>query len=159
MCCRRRSIEHPKEASRFDWEAAGFSFDRLYSIFEVTNIRQPERTALGDIFDRTIRSMSGLPDVINTKATTVRSLSSVLELSQTFIVQTYRQRDEGDTIFIEYIGVEGSLRFAPPPVVSDVIARQRDTISGKSRSKAAKANAMDRKARGIEPGFKKRRPA
>ncbi len=67
-----------------------------------------ERTALGDVFDRTIRSMNGLPDVITTKATTVRSLSSVLELSQTFIVQTYRQKDEGDTIFIEYIGAEGS---------------------------------------------------
>ncbi|MEI6235492.1 MAG: hypothetical protein WCT04_20755 [Planctomycetota bacterium] len=114
---------------------------------------QTGRKVLGDIFDRTIRSMNGLPDVINTKATTVRSLSSVLELSQTFIVQTYRQRDEGDTIFIEYIGVEGSLRLALPPAVSDVIARQRDALSGKSRSKAAKANAMDRKARGIEPGF------
>ena len=115
---------------------------------------QTERKALGDVFDRTIRSMSGLPDVITTKATTVRTLSSVLELSQTFIVQTYRQRDEGDTIFIEYIGVEGSLRLALPSVVSDVIARQRDALSGKSRSKAAKASAMDRKARGIEPGFK-----
>jgi hypothetical protein len=118
---------------------------------------QPERKVLGDIFDRTIRSMNGLPNVISTKATTVRSLSSVLELSQTFIVQTYRQRDEGDTIFIEYIGVEGSLRLALPPVVSDVIARQRDALSDKSRSKAAKANALDRKARGIEPGFKKNR--
>ena len=119
----------------------------------------PERKALGDVFDRTIRSMNGLPDVINTKATTVRSLSRILELSQTFIVQTYRQRDEGDTIFIEYIGVEGSLRLALPTAVSDVIARQRDALTGKSRSKAAKANAMDRKARGIEPGFKKGRAA
>lgn len=56
---------------------------------------QTERKALGDVFDRTIRSLNGLPDVLNTKATTVRSLSSVLELSQTFIVQTYRQKDEG----------------------------------------------------------------
>jgi hypothetical protein len=118
---------------------------------------QSERKALGDVFDRTIRSLNGLPDVINTKATTVRSLSSVLELSQTFIVQTYRQRDEGDTIFVEFIGAEGSLRLALPPAVSEVIARQRDAITGKARSKAAKANAMDRKARGIEPGFKKRR--
>jgi hypothetical protein len=115
---------------------------------------QSERKALGDVFDRTIRSLNGLPDVINTKATTVRSLSSVLELSQTFIVQTYRQRDEGDTIFVEFIGAEGSLRLALPPVVSEVIARQRDAITGKARSKAAKANAMDRKARGIQPGFK-----
>ena len=78
---------------------------------------QTERKALGDIFDRTIRSMNGLPDVLTTKVTTVRSLSSVLELSQTFIVQTYRQKDEGDTIFIEYIGGEGSLRLALPAVV------------------------------------------
>ena len=113
-----------------------------------------ERSALGDVFDRTIRSLNGLPDVITTKATTVRSLSSVLELSQTFIVQTYRQREEGDTIFIEYIGIEGSLRLALPTAVSDVIARQRDALSDKSRSKAAKANALDRKARGIEPKFK-----
>ena len=118
-------------------------------------MEQTERKALGDVFDRTIRSMNGLPDFINTKATTARSLSSVLELSQTFIVQTYRQRDAGDTIFIEYIGVEGSLRLALPAVVSDVIARQRDALTDKSRSKAAKANAMDHKARGIEPGFKK----
>ena len=62
--------------------ASGLNFE------EVTNMDQSERTALGDIFDRTIRSMNGLPDVLNTKATTVRSLSSVLELSQTFIVQT-----------------------------------------------------------------------
>ena len=118
---------------------------------------QTERKALGDIFDRTIWSMSGLPDVITTKATTVRSLSSVLELSQTFIVQTYRQRDEGDTIFIEYIGAEGSLRLALPSAVSEVIARQREALTGKSRSNAAVATAMERKARGIEPGFKKGR--
>ena len=80
--------------------------------------------------------------------------SSPLRHALSNIIQTYRQRDEGDTIFIEYIGVEGSLRLALPAVVSDVIARQRDALTGKSRSKAAKANAMDRKARGIEPKFK-----
>ncbi|MEI6232095.1 MAG: hypothetical protein WCI21_02355 [Alphaproteobacteria bacterium] len=53
--------------------------------------------------------------------------------------------------------MEDSLRLALPPVESEVIARQRDSITGKSRSKAAKANALDRKARGIEPGFKKGR--
>jgi hypothetical protein len=117
-------------------------------------MEQTERKALGDVFDRTIRSMNGLPDLLPTKATTVRSLSSVLELSQTFIVQTYRQKDEGDTIFIEYIGAEGSLRLALPAAVSEVIARQGDSLTDKSRSKAAKANALDRKARGNEPGFK-----
>ena len=52
---------------------------------------QTERKALGDIFDRTIRSMNGLPDVINTKATTVRSLSSVLDRKVRGIVPGFKK--------------------------------------------------------------------
>lgn len=115
----------------------------------------PERTALGDVFDRKIRNLTGAPDVINTKASTVRAVSKVLELSQTFIVQTFRQREEGDTVFIEYIGREGSLRLPIPPEVTDVIARQRDALTTTARKRQAKAAALDRKARGIKPGFAK----
>jgi hypothetical protein len=111
------------------------------------------RSPLGDEFDRTIRSLTGLPDVLHTKASTVRALTPVLNLSQTFIIQTYRQRDKGDTVFIEYIGAEGSFRLALPPVVADTISRQRDALTDKSRSKAAKQVAADRKALGIVPAF------
>ena len=116
---------------------------------------EKERSALGDVFDRTIRALDGLPDVVKTKPSTVRALTPVLALSQTFIVQTYRQRDMGDSIFVEYIGAEGSLRLALPPVVADTIARQRDVLTAKSRRKAAKASAADRKARGVVPGFQR----
>ena len=57
--------------------------------------------------------------MLHTKASTARVLTPVLNLSQTFIIQTYRQRETGDTIFIEYIGAEGSFRLALPPVVAD----------------------------------------
>lgn len=112
-----------------------------------------ERSVLGDVFDKTIRSMDGLPDVIKTKAATVRASSKMFELTQTFIVQTYRQKDQGDTIFVEYIGAEGSFRVALPPVVADCIARQYDALTGKNRSKGAKAAAQERKAQGIVPHF------
>ena len=118
-------------------------------------VEKEERSALGDVFDRTIRALDGLPDVVKTKPSTVRALTPVLALSQTFIVQTYRQRDQGDSIFVEYIGAEGSLRLALPPVVADTIARQRDVLTDKSRRKAAKASAADRKARGVVPGFQR----
>ena len=118
-------------------------------------VEKEERSALGDVFDRTIRALDGLPDVVKTKPSTVRALTPVLALSQTFIVQTYRQRDMGDSIFVEYIGAEGSLRLALPPVVADTIARQRDVLTDKSRRKAAKASAADRKARGVVPGFQR----
>lgn len=60
-------------------------------------------------------------------------------------------------IFLEYIGREGSLRLALPPVVADAIARQRDALTDKSRSQAARAVAADRKARGIKPDFTKKK--
>jgi hypothetical protein len=113
------------------------------------NHRNPERAALGGVFDRTLRSLHGLPDVATTKATTVRTITPVLELAQTFIVQTYRHRELGDTIFVEYIGTEGSMRIALPPAVADVIARQRDALTTKNRKRAAKAEATRRKSLGL----------
>ena len=71
--------------------------------------------------------------------------------------QTYRHREQGDTIFLETISAEGSIRIAIPPKVAEAIARQRDSLTDKSRSKAAKATAADRKARGVVPAFMKKR--
>jgi hypothetical protein len=109
-----------------------------------------------DNFDRLIGALEGLPDVIKTKPTTIRTLSPLLGASQTFIVQTYRQREQGDTIFIECVTADGSFRVAVPPAVSEAIARQRDALTGKARSKAAKAVAADRKERGERPAFLKK---
>src|SRR3954469_21075322 len=104
-------------------------------------------------YDRLIGALHGLPDVIASRPSTIRTLSPLIGKSQTFIVQTYRQRDQGDTIFIEAVSGEGSFRLAIPPKVSEAIARQRDALTGKARSKAAKAQAQDRKDRGEVPGF------
>ncbi len=117
--------------------------------------RNPERSALGTVFDKTMRSLHGLPDVTTTKATTVRHMTPVTELAQTFIVQTYRHAEVGDTIFIEYVGTEGSVRIALPPKVADTIARQRDALTTKNRKRAAKAESARRKGLGIVPGFMK----
>ncbi len=116
-----------------------------------------ERSALGDAFDKVVRALDGRPDVVKTKAATVRASSKILERTQTFIIQTYRVKDEGDTILVEYIGQEGSFRIPLPPIVADTIARQYDALSGKSRRKAAKMLAADRKARGIVPGFQRQK--
>lgn len=101
-----------------------------------------------DAYDRLMGSLHGLPDVLTTRPSTVRSLVPLLGHSQTYIVQTYRQSEVGDTIFLETVGRDGSLRLAIPPAVANVIARQRDALSAKARSKAAKAAAQERKDRG-----------
>lgn len=109
-----------------------------------------------DAYDRLLGNLDGLPDVVHTKPSTVRVVPSLgIGGSQTYIVQTYRQREQGDTIFLEVAGREGCTRLAIPSQVADVIARQRDALTAKSRSKAAKAVAQERKDRGERPAFLK----
>lgn len=117
------------------------------------------------VFDRTIGSLSGLPDVVHTKPSTIRATMPLIGLHQSYIVQTFRQRDgqgddarSKDTIFLETVADPvngGSIRLVIPPEVADAIARQRDALSGMNRRKAAKRVAAERKAAGIEPGFMK----
>ena len=108
-----------------------------------------------DAFDRLLGALHGLPDVTSTKPATMRAITPLLGTSQMYIVQTYRQRDKGDTIFLECVSKQGTVRLAIPASVADAIARQRDALTAKVRSKAAKANAQARKDRGELPGFMK----
>jgi hypothetical protein len=123
----------------------------------MSNERDTPSSAMPDEFDRLLGSLHGLPDVTTTKPSTMRTITPLLGTSQMFIVQTYRQRDRGDTVFLECVGKDGSIRLALPPQVTDAIARQRDALTGKARRIGAKAGAQTRKERGIEPGFMKAR--
>lgn len=108
-----------------------------------------------DDFDRHLGSLEGLPDTVQTRPATIRTTTPLVGSSQTFIIQTVRQTERGDTVFLEYVDRKGSTRIVLPPAVTNAIARQRDALTDKSRSKAAKALAADRKARGVQPGFLK----
>lgn len=116
----------------------------------------PDETRIDD-FDRQLGQLEGLPDTLHTRPSTIRTTVPLIGSSQTFILQTVRQAERGDTVFLEYVDRSGSTRIVLPPAVTAAIARQRDTLTDKSRSKAAKALAADRKARGIQPGFLKGR--
>lgn len=107
-----------------------------------------------DKFDRIMGSMDGRPDVTKAAATTIR-LSSPLVGAQTFIVQTYRERERGDTVFIEYAASEGLIRIALPPQVANAIVRQRESLGTKVRKQHGKRIAAERKARGEQPAFLK----
>ena len=109
-------------------------------------------------FDRILASLDGLPDVTHSKPSTVRSVSFI-GTSQTFILTTYRMKDRGDTVFLESISSEGSLRLVIPPPVVDAIVRQRDSLTTKVRRKIGKASAEARKLRGELPGFMKHKKA
>lgn len=108
------------------------------------------------LFDRSIGALEGLPDVTRTKQANIQVIPPLgLGESETWIVQTCRQREQGDTVFVQRISAQGGLRIVLPPSVTATIARQRDQLTSKVRSKAAKIVALDRKERGIQPGFMK----
>lgn len=110
-----------------------------------------------DQYDRLMGALHGLPEVASTRPSTIKTVTPVVGTGQTFIVQTYRQRDTGDTIFLEVVTKEGTVRLVIPPAVANAIARQRDALTNKTRSMAAKATAQARKDRGQLPGFMKGR--
>ncbi len=110
-----------------------------------------------DSFDRLLGSLHGIPDVTSTKAATIRAITPVVGTSELYVIQTYRQKEEGDTIFLEAVTKAGTVRLALPPGVADAIARQREALTGKSRSRASKASMAARIARGDVPSFKKRK--
>ena len=114
-----------------------------------------------DAFDRTIGLLHGLPDVTLVKTSVTRVVPPFgVGGTQLYVVQTYRQRQQGDTIFLENVSETGTVRLVIPPQVSAVIARQREQLTAKTRSKAAKAVAQERKERGEIPAFlkSKRKP-
>lgn len=106
-----------------------------------------------DKFDRILGGLEGLPDVTKTAPSTITTVSPIIGAAQTFIVQTLRQREVGDTIFLQYVDDKGAVRIAIPPQAAQVIARQRDALTVKVRKRVGKASAEARKARGELPGF------
>lgn len=108
-----------------------------------------------DKFDRMLGALHELPDVTATKPTTVVCASPIIGSAQTFIIQTLRQRDQGDTIFLQYVDDAGSIRIAIPPAAASAIARQHDALTTKVRKRVAREQAQERKARGEVPAFMK----
>jgi hypothetical protein len=108
---------------------------------------------MSDNFDRVIGALDGLPDVTKTRPTTIASVLPMLGNAQTFIVQTYRQRESGDTIFLQVIDADGSDRMVIPPKVAAAIARQHDALTTMVRRQTSRRLAEERAERGEVPAF------
>ncbi len=120
-------------------------------------------------FDRKMGRIHGLPDVLHTGPANCQIHPNIAGGDgEHWIVQTYRTPDivdgkagpfHGDTIFLTRICAEGTTRLALPPKVAVAIARQRDQLNTKSRSKSSKRTAQERKDRGEQPAFMKAKKA
>jgi len=106
-----------------------------------------------DAYDRAYGQAQGFSGV---KPTTITA-ANLLGIGgvRSYIVQSYRVPEAGDAVFIQITGPEGLQRVHLPPAVTNVIARQRDSLTTLSRKRAGKARAAADKAAGILPGYKR----
>jgi hypothetical protein len=110
---------------------------------------------LPDHFDRKRAELHGLPDISETRPSITR-VTDVLGITQTFIVQTLRQAEVGDTVFLECFGRGTQVRLVLPPRVTAALARQRDALGTVVRRKQGRRVAAERAARGEAPAFLKK---
>jgi hypothetical protein len=94
---------------------------------------------VADSFDRVIGAMDGLPGVHKTRPTTITTVQPILGNAQSFVVQTYKDKDEGYFITVQSVSAEGSIRIILPPKVALTIYRQREALVKKARSALGKA--------------------
>lgn len=106
-------------------------------------------------FDRIRGSLHNV--ALFTKPSTIKNVENITGRTETFVVETCRYEDQGDTIFIECVDDSGVTRLALPPKVSFVISAQRDSLTAKRRSAAGKRRAQEMKARGEVPGFMRKK--
>lgn len=104
-----------------------------------------------DAFDRAYGQAQGFPHT-RESVITAANLMGIGGVRQ-YIVQTFRVPDVGDTTFVTITGPEGLTRVHLPPKVMTAIASQRESLTGQSRSRAAKARAAADKKAGVVPGF------
>jgi hypothetical protein len=91
-----------------------------------------------DQFDRLLGQIDGLPDVSKAKPSTVMTVMPIIGVSQTYVVQTYKDRDEGFFVFLQVVDGEGRARLAIPPKVAAAIYRQRESLVKRARSRAGR---------------------
>jgi hypothetical protein len=103
-----------------------------------------------DTFDRVIGAIDGLPDVHKSRPTTVTTVMPIVGRSQTYVAQTYRDKEGRFTVFLQMVDAEGRARIVVPPKVMAAVYRQRESLVTKARRATARATSEKRKLRVAE---------
>jgi hypothetical protein len=94
-------------------------------------------------YDRLRGNLHDLDVALFTKPSTIKNVQNITGKTETFIVETCRAEEIGDYIFIECVDESGTTRLALPPKVANAIAAQRDSLTARRRSRAAKRRAAN----------------
>jgi len=125
----------------------------------VTKPNEDRQYKQRDPFDVLAGNLHDLPTVSTVKPTTIMGVVPLLGDVQTVIVETKREAEHGDYIFLQVVDARGAVRIVLPPKAADAIARQRDALGAKARrevgKRLGKAMAARLKETGELPAFMK----
>lgn len=119
------------------------------------NDRKITAARTSDPFDRMLSDLIGLPNGAHTLPSVTQSIDFYGN-STAYMIQTVRT-EEGVTAFVTQVNAAGSVRYILPSKVLAAIDRQRDALTTKLRRRHGRRIAEERKARGLKPGFMKKR--
>lgn len=108
-----------------------------------------ETTLPRDDFSTRLRGLMDNPGTLRAASTV--QLSDFYGNAETWAIETFRVGGDA-TAFVQRIAVNNSLRLVLPPEIMATLARQADTLVGKSRRRGARQAIATRIARGDSVG-------
>lgn len=98
-----------------------------------------------DHYSRTLRSYRDNPGAVS--ATSTIHTGDFYGNAETWVVETFRA-DSRDVVFLQRNGAEGGSRLVLPEPVTAALARHRDQLASRMRTRAARSAVAMRKERG-----------
>lgn len=103
-----------------------------------------------DEYSLCFNNLNDHPEKLSTRSTV--HTKNLLGHFDDWIVETVRTEGE-DHVFIRWINAEGGQRLVLPPAITLALARQRDSLTKRSRQRSSRRTAANMQAMGIHPAF------
>jgi hypothetical protein len=105
-----------------------------------------------DPFSQALRRLRDNPAAVEKES--LIDLQNFYGQAETWVVRTIRV-EGADVIFLQHVDANGGHQWVLPPEVTAAIARQREGIASKIRTRGARKAAATRAANGMRPAFLK----
>lgn len=106
----------------------------------------PDGVIPADLFSRTLRRLLDNPGALSSSST-IRA-TDFYGNTETWVVDTFRDPDGSEVVFLQRNGAEGGSRFILQADVTKALSRHRDQLSARARRRQGHRLVAQRKERG-----------
>jgi len=110
---------------------------------------EPTTVLPRDEFSVRLRELSDNPGAV--KSSSRVDIADTYGNAVTWTIDTFRI-EGSETVFVQRMSAEGSLRLVLPPAVTSVLSRQHDRATGVNRRRGARQAVETKRAKGVPVG-------